>query len=512
MFRSFSKIMHAFAHDTQGAVVAIVALGLVALVGAVGVAVDAGRAHLVESKLQSAVDSAGLAAGAAVSTADINALATKYVQLNFNPSGMGATLGTVKTVVSSNNQIVTISASATLPTTFMKIFGRKQVAIGVSSEITRSNKGIELVMVLDTTGSMAGSKITALKSAAHSLVGILFGSNASSENVWVGMVPFSQTVNIGTNRSSWLDGTTFNWGSSSWKGCVDARATTGRDITDDPPSLEKLRAYYWEDDINNDWILPPTTTTTTTCSKKSSCTCANWGPCAVTTSGNVTTTLACTGSGSSASCTKKVDTINYSITETGSTQKGPNAYCPAAVMGLTNQKSTIDTGIDTIYAAGNTHVNFGAVWGWRMLSPRWRGLWGGTMNTNNLPLDYNAPLMQKAIIIMTDGTNTMTAGTNGGRGVRTAYGFLDEGKLGTTNATTAVTKLNQKLTSVCNSLKAQNVLVYTILFQETNGTIQTLLRSCATTPDYFFNSPSESELQAAFRTIGDSLANLRISR
>lgn len=179
---------------------------------------------------------------------------------------------------------------------------------------------------------------------------------------------------------------------------------------------------------------------------------------------------------------------------------------------MTNQKSTIDSGIDTIYAAGNTHVNFGAVWGWRMLSPRWRGLWGGTMNTNNLPLDYNAPLMQKAIIIMTDGTNTMTGGSGSSRGVRTAYGFLDEGKLGSTNSSLAVGKLNQKLTSVCNSLKAQNVLVYTILFQENNGTIQTLMRNCATTPDYFFNSPSESELQAAFRTIGDSLANLRISR
>lgn len=493
------QMLERFESDTRGAVFVLVAAAMVVLVGSVGLAVDAGRVQMVESKLQSAVDAAGLAAGAAVSTSDLNALATKYVKLNFNQGTLGATLGTVTTTLSSNNQVVTLRANVTVPTTFMKIFGQNSVDISATSEITRSNKGIELVMVLDTTGSMAGTKIASLKTAAHDLVGILFGSNASSENVWIGMVPFSQTVNIGTNHSSWLDGTVFNWGptSENWHGCVDARYSTGRDITDDPPSVEKLRAYYWGDDNNNDWITPASSTTTTTCSSKSSCTCTNYGPCGTTTSGNTTTTLACTGSGSSRSCSKKVDiAISYTINESGTNQKGPNAFCPAASMPMTNVKATIDSGIDTLYAAGNTHVNFGAVWGWRMLSPRWRGLWGGTMDTNNLPLNYNTPLMQKAIIIMTDGTNTMTST------VRTAYGYSG----------VTVTQLNNKLASVCTSLKAQNILVYTILFQETNSTIVNLMRNCATTPDYYFNSPSEAELQTAFRTIGDSLANLRISK
>lgn len=443
----------------EGSVFTMVAVASLVLVGAVGLSVDAARGHLVRAKLQSAVDAAGLAAGAAVHTADIDALATKYVAVNFEQGNLGATLGEVETSVSSNNQIVTLRAGATLPTTFMKIFSQQQMEVEAESEITRSNKGLELVMVLDTTGSMAGSKIEALKDAAHDLVGILFGTDATSPNLWIGMVPFSQTVNIGTGRGSWLLANSFNWGSSSWGGCVEARYASGRDLTDDPPSIERFRAYYWGDhDDYNNWIRGTASRPT------------------------------------------------YSIVTSGTTQRGPNAYCPAPMMGMTNVKATINNGIDTIAPGGNTHINVGAVWGWRMLSPRWRGLWGGVMDTNALPLDYNTPLMQKAIIIMSDGANTM------GNNVDGAYGYLSDGQLGTTNSGTATTRLNSKLASVCSSLKANNVLVYTILFDESNTTIRNLMRSCATTPDYFFDSPTEAELQTAFRAIGDSLANLRISR
>jgi Flp pilus assembly protein TadG len=447
-----------FRDDTRGSVFTMVAVASLAVIGSVGLAVDVGRSQMVESKLQSAVDAAGLAAGASLSTTDINALATKYITLNFTQGILGATLGTVTSSISPNNQVITLTANATLPTTFMKIFDQNVVNISATTEVTRSNKGLEVVMVLDTTGSMAGTKIASLKTAAHDLVGILFGTDTTSPNLWIGMVPFSQTVNIGTGRSAWLLANAFDWGPTSWMGCVEARYATGRDMTDDPPSVEKFRAYYWADhDTKNNWITSNSP-------------------------------------------------LTYSLDTVGTSQRGPNAYCSAPVLGMVNVRATIDTAIDTIFPAGNTHVNYGAVWGWRMLSPRWRGLWGGLMNTNNLPLDYNTPLMQKAIIIMTDGTNTMS------NNVDSAYGYLSDNQLGTTNNAAAVTALNTKLTTVCNALKAQNVVVYTVLFQETDATIMNLLRNCATTPDYFFDSPTDVELQTAFRAIGDSLANLRISR
>jgi Flp pilus assembly protein TadG len=503
-----------FIHETKGSAVLLVAISSLAVVGGVGVAVDVGRGQMVQAKLQNAVDAAALAAGATLSTNDLNAVADRYVSLNFSQNNLGATLNAVDATLSADSKTVTVTASATVPTTLTQVFDRVSMQISASSEVTRSNKGLELALVLDTTGSMGGSKLAALKTSAHDLIDILFGSDATGDNLWVGVVPFSQTVNIGSSRTDWLNASHYaglDWGPTSWAGCVDARYSTGRDITDDPPydpadptdqtppaPYELLKAYYWPDDGNNNWKGTSNSTVNTwLCYNKTSCTCSNYGPCTTTVDGNVSTTISCTGSGSTRKCKKAVTTTTttYSITSS----KGPNTNCPSAITPLTNVKATVGSGIDALVARGYTHVNYGAVWGWRLISPRWRGYWGGDMNTNNLPLNYNAPLMSKAVILMTDGANTTNSS------VRTAYDYPSVSGMNSS-------QLNSKTTTVCNAMKAQGVIVYTILFQETDNTIKTLLRNCATTPDHFFDSPTESSLQAAFQTIGDSLANLRISR
>jgi hypothetical protein len=315
---------------------------------------------------------------------------------------------------------------------------------------------------------MAGSKLTNMKNAASSLVNILFGSDSSKDDLWIGLVPFSQAVNIGPTRTAWLDTTyynTLNWGPTTWAGCTDAEYTSAQDETDTPPSAtNKYKAYYWADnDSYNNW-------STTTTSKK-----------------GVTTTTYASGIGA---------------------DLGPNAYCPQPLQIMSNLKSSVLAGIGTMQARGNTHVNLGAVWAWRMLSPRWKGQWGGAMNSNNLPLDYSTPYMNKAVVLLTDGENTMS------NSVRSAYGYLSDGRLGTTNSSTAVTKLNTKLTNVCNSMKSHGIKVYTILFDvsASQTTIVNLLKNCASQADYFFLSPDTTTLNNAFKQIGDSLSNLRISK
>ena len=52
----------------EGAVAPLVAVCAIMLIVAVGVAVDVGRGQVAQSKLQSSLDSAGLAAGAIVRT------------------------------------------------------------------------------------------------------------------------------------------------------------------------------------------------------------------------------------------------------------------------------------------------------------------------------------------------------------------------------------------------------------------------------------------------------------
>jgi Flp pilus assembly protein TadG len=456
MSKRFCCFLKPFLGDENGVTTLIVALAFSALVSSIGVGVDYARAQMTQTKLAESLDAAGLAAGGTISSQDFEGVADSYFRANFPADKLGITVSPLSVVANTDQTVLTLSVTATMPTTFLSLFGKQTMTFNASSEITRKSDGLELVLVMDNTGSMAGQKLTDLKNAATELVDILFGNKTSDDKLWIGLVPFSQAVNIGSSRTAWLDQTQYkslNWGTTSWAGCVDARQTP-RDVTDDPPSAKLFKAYYWPDNNNyNDW-------------QKSNGSSR-------------------TGLGSSL---------------------GPNKYCPQSVQTLSNQKATVLAGIQTMQAVGNTHIGLGAVWGWRMLSPRWRGLWGGAMDSNNLPLDYNTPHMHKVAIILTDGDNTISSS------VRGAYGYLSDGVLGTTNSNQAVTTLNQRLTTTCTAMKNAGITVYTIMFDLTSSTSGALLQGCASKPDYYFSSATGTDLQQAFRQIGDGLSNLRISK
>ena len=507
--------MNRFLRAREGSVMLIFALSAMAVVGAVGLAVDIGRGQMVQAKLQNAVDAAGLAAGATLNSSDLNAVATKYVNLNFIQNNLGATLGAVNTTLNADSTVLTVTASATLPTSMMGIFGQNTVTLDATTEVTRANKGMELVLVLDNTGSMNSpvnsgnssvSKISALKSAVAGtggLLDILYGTgNNTVDNLWVGVVPFSQAVNIGT-ATSWVNANSYDWGVplNPWKGCVTARSAP-YDTSDDPAVVgtpaTMFGAYY-----------AATTGTVTT----------------PTSGGGVSGS--CSGGINSWKCTvlsggKNVLRYDFSYGSSLGVNKGPNALCPAQVTPMVAEKATIATSVNAMTAAGSTFINTGMAWGYRMLSPKWRGLWGGEMNTNNLPLNYNSPLMTKVVVLMTDGMNSFSSGNY------TNYGFLSDNQLGTTKSMnsgyaytgSAEEQLDQRTLAVCNALKANGVLIYTIGFgtDDTNNFYSAtsvngpLLKACATSASYYFLAPTNADLANVFHAIGDSLANLRISK
>ena len=457
-------------YNDKGSVTPIVALSIFSLLAAVGAAVDMGRVQIVQSRMQNALDAAGLAAASVANTANITTETSKYFYANFPSNYMGTQVKHLTATANSYNTIVTLHADGVVNMTFMKLFGLSSAYVYADSEITRANKGMELVLVMDNTGSMSQSaggsvtKIQAAKTAATTLVNTLYGSGSTAQNLWIGLVPFSQAVNIGKGNASWTASNTFDWGPSpsAWYGCVDAREASNRDVTDDPPSVAKFPQYYWPSDSNNTWK-------TTTTSKK----------------GVVTTTYA---------------------SPLNTTSQGPNLMCAQPLTPMTANKNTITTAINAMQAQGNTVINLGMAWAWRMLSPRWRGTWGGEMAANSLPQDYNTPLMTKVVVLMTDGDNTID---NSARG---AYWYLSDGHLGTTNSSSALTQLNNRTTTVCNSMKAQGVVIYTIaLGSSVSTTGQNLLKGCASKPEFYFLSPTTSTLNTIFQQIGDSLANLRIS-
>ncbi len=457
----FTRCLRGLFRSEHGGVIPLIGIAFLVMIGMMGMAIDIGRGQIVESKLLNTLDAAGLAAGAKLNSNNVQTEVEKFVQANFPDGYVDATISNIVATVSADEETITVSATATLPTAFMHLFGTPTINVNAVSEITRAIGGLELVLVLDNTGSMSGQKLTDLKSSAKDLLDILYGDDGTADKLYVGVVPFSQAVNIGSSRTSWLASgalTALDWGPTSWMGCVEARTgSPNRDVTDAVPATEAFQPYYWVDDVGgNNWID------------------SKWAS---------------------------------GYKEPLGTRSGPNKNCPVEVTPMTSSKSVVSTAIDAMSARGFTHINLGAVWGWRMLAPNWRGRWGGSMSTNNLPLDYNTPTMAKAIVIMTDGDNTMPSSSY------TAYGTLSEGNLGTTSSSTAVSEMNSRLSTVCSSMKNAGIDVYTITFGSgVSSSSKTLMRNCATQVDFYFNAEDGADLSSVFTAIGDSLSSLRVSR
>lgn len=254
------RFLARFAGERRGNVAIIFGLSLIPLLIAAGAAVDLSRALVVRGRLAQALDAAGLAVGATpnLNLTQMQDLATKYFNANYPAEKLGVP-GALQ--VSLTGQTITMSATAQLQTSLMYLVGIDYLNVGVSNEITAESKGLELAMVLDTTGSMSSSgKIEALRSAATDLVNILRGGNNFPTKLKIGIVPFAMTVRldpVAAVNGGWIDtgGTSataqlnFTGGkhaywmytdagglsNTSWLGCVEARSNR-QDETDAAPA------------------------------------------------------------------------------------------------------------------------------------------------------------------------------------------------------------------------------------------------------------------------------------
>lgn len=157
----------------RGSIVIMVALSLAVLLAAVGLAVDSGVAYTVRDKLNAATDAASLAAARAVSqgkdeTAQRNnaqQAAMRFFYANFPAGYLGSTATLDPPSVVFNNGMVTIkiSAKATLPISLSGMLGYSPLLPGVTSTAVR--KDLDMAVVLDTSGSLAGSGANVIASA-----------------------------------------------------------------------------------------------------------------------------------------------------------------------------------------------------------------------------------------------------------------------------------------------------------------------------------------------------------
>jgi Flp pilus assembly protein TadG len=488
--------------DEAGNMAIIVSLLAVPMMMAGGAAVDYGNWVSVQARLQAATDAAALAAGREgnLSDTDLNRIAADYFHANFGaPSNAGAAQMTM--TISSSGKL-RVDSEVTVENYLMKAAGSIEQTIRASAEVSKEATGLEVALVFDNTGSMASeSRLSTLKVAAKDFVEILFGPRDQADTLKIAVVPFSQFVNVGPDKATaqWLDtqgraqysNANFsdpayhNWQgwqdlrNRSWTGCVEAR----------PGALATNDAA--PDSSTPDTLFVPA-----------------FAPDEPSLSGYYNSYIGDGSLPSNATARQRQENQRkYRNASVSSSSKGPQVGCNIQpIQALTNLKAPVVSTINNMRADGYTHVAEGVAWGLRVLSP-------GEPFTEGVP--YSDEETRKVMVLLTDGENTFD--TNGLSGningsTYTAYGYLKQARLGSSHYVTAINQQNQLLQDSCNNVKAQDIVVYSFAYNVYNATQRNLIKNCASSPEKYFDPPSNAALVQSFQQIADELRRLHLSQ
>lgn len=470
----------------QGIVLYLVALLMVPFILLLGVAVDLGQILVIKNQLQSAIDAAALeiAANPTWPQAQAQSQAQNYVNANFSTQYSSATLTSLQVTINdaASPPTVNITASASVSTYLLPVAGYNKLSTKVSTQATIAQNYMEVVLVLDNTGSMNqvyGSEtgIQGLRDAATELVNTLFASDPTHTYVKVAVVPFTDNVNVAnslygvsvSSPPSWIDNSntagslsqeniavptgtglvTFaqrlasatGQSSWAWQGCVRQR-TEPYDTEDVAPSTRTPATLYtpfFAPDEPDCCTTPGSGNFYNSYLNDGQYTTKNQQQYVNAPLANLATNT-CPSKATETKypyqsetveseiqyCTKKYSTSPV-VQSNGS---GPNALCTVQpIIPLTNNQSDILNEISAMQAYGSTAIPTGLTWGWHLISPTVSPV----IFPNNAAVAYSNTNTIKAVILLTDGFNDVqitsnyippTSTTNGfNQSVYSAYGY-----------------------------------------------------------------------------------------
>jgi hypothetical protein len=232
----------------------------------------------------------------------------------------------------------------------MGIMGFSQLPVVATSTSKWGNNRLRVALVLDNTGSMSEgsptSKISALKTATHNLLGQLQTAATVNGDVYVSIIPFVKDVNVGSSNynQDWIDWT--------------------------------------------DWD-----------SKNGSCSSGGWwgGNTSASCSGTWTHASHSTWNGCVEDRDQNYDTMNTAPASGTLFPAEQYSSCPASLMTQSYDWTALNNKVDAMAAAGNTNQAIGLAWGWQSLTPT---------SPLNAPAKDSNYQYQDIIIILSDGINT----------------------------------------------------------------------------------------------------------
>ncbi len=474
--------------DRRGGIAIILAIALVPLVGLIGIGTDTGRAYIVKSRLSSALDAASLAGGQNFFSKDRDDDIRMFFKANFPEGYLGARVNGPNIVADTANEKIAVTATATVPTTFMRIFGYEDVDVYAAAEVTRKMTALDVVLSIDISGSMnqsapgGGRRIDAAKAAANELIDILYGAEASKDMLHIGLVPWSSKVKV------MVEGENYNPALTKAKG-VSPFANPENNNTvqntvwyanNSPVALLTKPPADWDGCVFNRYLKNSTDADAGDIRYGSySGGGANWPGWQPIFPGNDPKWGGEPVDGSKPKCRLSIAGEEC-------------ASCPSVgITPLQDTKSSIRDAVAKLKATGNTNIPAGLGWAWRVLLPE----------APFTEADPNPPYQrEQAIVLLTDGENC----ANSGDGYKRVFGSCSGGR----NA------MDDRLRKLAANIKADNISIYVVQFANQGTGLQTLLKQVASGPTtpYYHYAPSASDLKKAFREIANHLSELRLSK
>ncbi|MGX5825951.1 pilus assembly protein TadG-related protein [Mesorhizobium sp. 43Arga] len=353
--RNYGGLVHVvggFARHSDGNFAILFGFAASVLALAAGFSVDISQLYNAKSSLQGVVDAAVTSTARDLTTGVIKeADASKAVQAFLVANGMAGILQPGQIVLDRlvvDRTANTVQADAHVDVAlFFPVFGMANTQrVAASTTSLYSDKTIEVAMMLDVTGSMAGQKIKDLKTAAANAVdSFLGGQDPSKPRVRVSIVPYANSVNAGQLAASsvYVEANAGERKQAPGNGSAQLASASPRP---DNCATERKGADQYSDAgpdssmVNRDYLLSGFATNTGT------------------------------------------------------------AACPvAALVPLTADAATLKNVIKDLVASGGTAGHIGVQWTWYMLSESW----GSVLNASQRPAKADPKKVGKYAILMTDG-------------------------------------------------------------------------------------------------------------
>ena len=526
-----------FATDERGSITifALVLFMLIVMLG--GIAIDVMKHETIRTTLTNTLDRCALMSASLDQTLDPQAVFEDCIE----KAGLSQQIENIEVVNSLNHREVTANARAETNPFFLHLIGINDFDARSRTKAEQAITNVEIALVLDISGSMSGSRITNLKSAASEFVATMLDSDPE-HRISITIVPYNAQVNLGPVLRGKYNATNLH-------GVANVNC------------LELPFSVYDAPGISRTLPLPMM------------------------------------AYADHAYGTSMIDGY-VSPTSSSALPNYASEFCRQNTYGIvrlpSQDKATLQAQINALQAGGNTSITLGMKWGMTLLDPTARPMYSELISAGQMsntlagrPFDYNDPDSMKVIVLMTDGehvshdriTDAYKTGLSpiyrsSGDGQYSVYQPSHTGTskyfvphLGTwqasawtNNATPAVQQdwknvwanlklsyvawqfygralgttstsrnaaynaalndmratyaevatMNAQLQTSCAQAKDRKVIVYGIAFEApSNGQAQ--ISACASSPSHYYNAQG-MEIQSAFRSIASNLTQLKLTQ